>query len=219
MKKLFVLSLAVAAMGAQAQTWVENGNMNGNTGDAGDAIGTADMTTGVGPLSTITGRFVTADADIYCVKVMDWRIFSATTDGLSGTLDTQLFLFSASGVGIATNDDMGGAGGARSALTAGNALYASRTNGEDVLIAVSRWNKDPRNAAGQLIFPNTFTGINGPNAANGDYVLASWDATGGTGEGAYGIALTGTTYCVPEPGTIAALGLGALVLIRRRRSK
>lgn len=215
MKKLFVLSLAVVAMGAQAQTWVENGNMNGTTGDAGDAIGTADMTTGVGMLSTITGRFVANDADIYCIKVMDWSAFSATTVGLSSA-DTQLFLFNSAGSGIATNDDS--AGTAQSTLNAGNALYAGRVNGETVLLAISRYNKDPRNAAGQLIFPNTFTGVNGPNAANGDYVLASW-TTASTGEAAYGIALTGTTYCVPEPGTIAALGLGALVLIRRRRSK
>lgn len=212
MKKLFVLSLAVAAMGAQAQTWVENGNMNGNTGDAGDAIGTADMTTGVGPLTTITGRFVANDADIYCVKVMDWAAFSATTVGLT-TADTQMFLFTSAGMGIATNDD---STGTQSTLPVGNALYASRTNGEDVLLAVSRYNKDPRDANNNLIFPNTFTGVNAANANAG--ALNNW-TTSSTGEAAYGIALTGTTYCVPEPGTIAALGLGALVLIRRRRSK
>ena len=61
----------------------------------------------------------------------------------------------------------------------------------------------------------TFAGFNGMALA-GTWTLKIWDQasgdTGAVGDWAFNVTAT------PEPGTMAALGLGAVALIRRRRS-
>lgn len=206
MKKVFALGIGLAlASGAFAQTWNE-------VGDADELA--PQVTNGVGPLSLIVGSTLSASGDttgvdLYCIQVTNWSQFSASLAG-GASYDTQLFLFTSSGMGIACNDD---ASGVQSVLPAGDPAYAGRTNGEIVNIAVSGYNRDP-NSVGGLIFPNTFSGVQLPTGPGGGSPLSSWTGTPATGD--YRLALTGATYCIPEPGSLALLALGVLPLIRRR---
>lgn len=208
MKRILVCLAGLAlASAAQAQTWTE-------VGDADELV--PQVTVGVGPLTLIVGSTsaVSGDVtgvDLYCIRVVDWANFSASLVG-GATFDTQLFLFTSGGMGIACNDD---ASGLQSALPPGNALYAGRTAPEVVWIAVSGYNRDPQSVGG-LIFPNTFSGVHGPTGPGGGSPLSGW--TGTPARGDYRLALTGVEYCeIPAPGALALVGLAGLVAGRRRR--
>lgn len=202
MKRLLLLALSMTTTAAFAQIWTE-------VGDAPPLL-PGQITVGVGPLTNIVGAVgASGDADLYCIYIYDWQAFRATTVGQPGSLsDTQLFLFNANGMGVTHNDDSGG--GARSTLTSqflsGNGIY---------FIGITGYNTDPSSAGG-LIWNNTPFGTerapDGPGAGGS---LASW--AGSSSSGTYDILLNGATFHVPEPGTMAALGLGALALLRRRR--
>lgn len=202
---LAVLAVAGLAGAANAQVWVE-------VPDAPEAPAN-QATVGVGPLTSIVGATNDPNdtgVDTYCITVTDWTGFSASLAG-GASFDTQLFLFDINGMGIASNDD---SSGVQSVLPAGNAIYAGRSAPETVMIAVSGYNRDPSSAGG-LIFPNTFSGVFGPTGPGGGSPVSSWG--GNVATGAYTLALTGATYCIPTPGAFALLGLGGLVAGRRRR--
>lgn len=202
-----MIALVAAAGSASAQTWSE-------VGEAGDLPGTANITSGAGPLSLITGRASDGlDVDMFCIRIDDWSTFSATLTGSAdagGAIDTQLYLFDMAGGGIAFNDD---APFPFSVLDAGNPIYSSRAAGELVFIAVSQYNVDPHNGA-FFMFPNTFSGVHGPVAPG---PVVGWQGNGGEA-GTYTIELTGASYHVPTPGVAAVLGLGGLMAGRRRRA-
>lgn len=207
-----VAGLALAAS-AQAQIWTE-------VGDAGDLPGTAQVTNGVGALLGISGSYLANDVDLYAIKIVDPANFGATVT--SGG-DSQLWLFSMAGAGIAHNDDSP-AGGLLSRLlgsdlftsgtTTGLTLASQLVAGDCYLLGVSRYNRDARDGAALAMFANSpFNGIHGVVAGAG--LLASW--TGTTVTGPYTIDLRGTEYCIPAPGAMALLGLSGLVAGRRRR--
>lgn len=176
---LVVLAASVAAAG----TWTE-------TGDAGDLPGTAQVPSGSGALTAISGAVsVSADANMYKLCLTGGGTFSATTVG-TGTLgDTQLFLFNAGGFGVEANDDAGSFT-ILSTLPAGGLSPAAPGA---YYLAVSRFNRDPVSAGG-LIFPNTpFTGVKGPTGPGGGSPISGWSGTSGTG--AYTVALTGARFC------------------------
>ena len=176
---IFVVA-AVAASPAMAQ-WAEQG-------DAGDLPASAQVPTGTGPLTSISGSYVAgaSDVDMYCIQIVDPANFSAQLCG-STTVDTQLFLHRSNGLGVVCNDDNCGV---QSWIT--NQLVASEPAGS-YLIAVSGYNKDPISTGG-LIFPNTFSGQNGPTGPGGGLPITGWSGTH-SGTGTYVLALTGTSYC------------------------
>ncbi|MFO0839053.1 MAG: DVUA0089 family protein [Phycisphaerae bacterium] len=159
-------------------TYVENG-------DAGDLPGTAQQATGSGSLTTIIGTFGANDIDMYEIDICDSASFSATTVG-GATVDTQLFLFDTTGLGVTFDDDS--AGVLQSTITsqflAGSGRY---------LLAITRYNLDPIDASAQLLWINTPFDVerapDGPGAAN---PVASW--TGTTVSGSYSITLTGACF-------------------------
>ena len=207
MRKLLIFAFAATSVAASAQVWVEQG-------DAGQLVGTAQSTNGVGSLSTITGSLPTAgDVDLFSIRVFDWTQFFAQTSTVG--FDPQLWLFTSTGMGIAANDDNPG-GGLQSIFPVGNGLYAGRTSPEIVLIGISGFNVDPVSAGG-FIFPGGFSVVHGPTGPGGASPLSGWSGTGD--EGTYSIALRGAEFAaVPEPGTMAVLGIGAVALLRRRRA-
>ncbi len=210
MKRLIILSFAVAlSTSAFAQVWNE-------TGDAIN-LPPGQLTIGTGNLAAISGNLAGnngMDVDAFCINVVDFQHFSASTIG-SGISDTQLFLFEASGIGVTSDDDDPGGSGFQSVLTSRflthNGLY---------VIAVSGYNTDPSSAGGLIWQNSPFNVERAPDGPGAALPVISWagDATGN--QGSYRIALTGSQYCaVPEPASMLALGAGVAILALRRRRK
>jgi hypothetical protein len=194
------LALCSSAFG---QAWTE-------TGDAGDLPASAQLTVGTGQLFSISGSIGGAsDIDMYQIEICDSGNFSASTVG-GTTLDTQLFLFAGSGMGVVSNDDDPGGAGLQSTIPAG---FVS-SNGTYYL-AVSLYNRDPISSGGLIFEPAAFTEVtiaNGPGAGS---PVSGWQ-NGTTGTGSYTITLNGACHvdvnatgaCCRGDGTCAVLTLG-----------
>ncbi|MBC7881561.1 MAG: PEP-CTERM sorting domain-containing protein [Anaerolineae bacterium] len=208
----FCLALATAALisphSAHAATFAEGT-------DAGQTLGTAKIvdTSAFGTsLDTITGNIPVGlgRADLFQIYLTGGT-FSADTNLTTGTLtDTQLFLFSASGLGVFWDDDAGT--GLLSQFSISNVTAGI------YYLGISGYNYDPISAGGQ-IFSGTSGGPTGPGGAS---PLTGWAFTTGTtsDSGVYTISLTGATF-VPEPsevmGLLAFAGLGSAAFLKRRR--
>jgi hypothetical protein len=104
-----------------------------------ESIANANVPSGSGTLSTITGSISANQADLYRIQICDPANFSASTVG-GATFDTQLFLFRADGTGVTSNDDEVGTTSLQSVLT--NQFVSDEPVGEYVL-AITRFNRDP----------------------------------------------------------------------------
>jgi hypothetical protein len=216
--KASVLACAVGALlaaSAHAQVWIE-------TTDAGDMPGTSQTATGAGALTDIFGTVsVNSDADIFRIYIANPAAFSATTDTAPGTMaDTTLYLFNLDGTGIAKNDDVSGAN-YLSVMPAGDVAYSSLAPGEYLLavggFAFSPYYVNPPATLSDLIFDvNTFTGVVGPQAGATGMPILGWANVGMYSSGTYHVSLTGAEL-VPAPTSLALLGLGGLLVSRRRR--
>lgn len=239
--QLWLSSIAVAALmaSAGANTWDETAN---GGGDSGDLPATAQVVSGSGPLTAITGVISSStDVDMYQILISDPVNFAAWTTGALS--DTQLWLFDENGNALWHNDDrpgdvvQSGQGSLQSYIGAGSAAsnyyLSNATNtaagsagsatwglpGPGIYyIAVSAYNRDPRDSGGgNVVYSGSpFSGIHQSNPADPDRVVASWTGTGGTG--AYTIGLRGAEF-VPEPASMAALGAGLAGLLGLRRRK
>jgi hypothetical protein len=214
------------------------------TGDAGETILTANVTSIAGPLvglSTIRGTLNSliraegrsADADLYSITITLPDQFSATVT--SGGGDSALALFDYAGRGVWYNDNRTDSTTSTSArlssipgLTSGHYFLAiTRVLGG----AAGRQFNRPLDSMGNLLFPGPLqnapdspadlaqrrseVGPVSPTAA-----LASWETFPNTLLGfnsGYTITLTGATYAVPAPGAAALMGAAGLLALRRRR--
>jgi hypothetical protein len=203
MKVLFVLmvALTVAAAPAIAGTWTE-------VGDAGDLPGIHQVPAGEDPFTTLWGVF-TGDmltADMYCIRIPEPATFVATTSNAYTTIDTQLWLFDMTGIGITFNDDDPVAGGLQSRIT-GQFVTAP---GEYLLAISAGYTFDAVDAAGNEIWLDTPYNVermpDGPGAPG---PIAGW--IGNPAAGDYQIDLTGVLFCDITPvepatwGTIKAM--------------
>lgn len=219
----------VAVSRAQATDWIEP---RSNDLDAGEFYAEAQIPQGVGELESISGILngvfggpnfggggppPPADyQDLFLIKISVPSIFSARTVA-SGFIDfnTELFLFSASGLGLLNNND----------IAPGTALFSqlvpAATDGTFTLttpglyvIGVAGAGNSPT-ATGLPIFNSLsqfeVSGPDGPGAANPHDGWVTNPVTG-----FYRIELTGAEY-VPTPGGAALLTIGALAAFRRRR--
>ena len=189
---------------ASASTWTE-------VGDA-PALLSGQQTNGTGVLDLITGNFTGgADVDLYEIKVVDYTIFQASTVGLT-IADTKLFLFDASGNGVTFDDDAGTS--PQSTLTS-QFLTANGT----YYLAVTRYNVIAAKtgpAPGSYIWNgNPYNVERAPDGPGAPGPLAQWFGASFAPDTAYGVDLKGVQYAVPEPATLALLGL-VLVVSRRR---
>jgi hypothetical protein len=166
-------------------------------GDAGDLPATAQVPTGTGPLTSIIGTLSsTTDVDMYLINICDFNAFDATTT-VGG--DTQLWLFNLNGTGVMFNDDDTAVAGA---ARINNSTALLSANG-DYYLAVTRYNRDPVDSTGALLWNNTgptgsFLGIRAPDGPGAANPIDGWTGTGVvTG---YTIALAGT--CYPSGGPV-----------------
>ena len=157
-------------------------------GDAGDLPGTAQDLTGA-PVDAIDGSIATGeDQDAYRVCLAGGASFSATSVG--GTeLDSQLFLFGSSGLGVYGNDDSQAT--RQSTLPSLHELKPAAAG--VYLLAITPYDRDPQGAAGAIFGSGGVFAPTGPGAAQ---PLSGWDGRSGL-PGDYRIALTGTTGCAP----------------------
>ena len=185
---------------------------------AGDLPGTAEIAAPAGFADLrIEGSFLDSSggnplnlADLYGFSITQAGRYFFNTFG-SGVADTQLFLFDATGNGLAWNNDA-----SESPVDTWSALDAALDVG-NYFIAVTWFGMDPVDDAGLSIF-DTLANAGGPIAGTG--VLTTWaDFSGVTlfDRGDYVI-----TGYLPTPSALAlalaALGLMAGVSARSRRS-
>jgi hypothetical protein len=171
--------------------WDETAN---GGSDAGDLPASAQTPTGTNPFSVLTGNIeATSDADMYFINVCDLANFSATTTNPDTTGDTQLFLFNEQGLGVVHNDD-NPAGGLTSRIT--GALVPAPGN---YYIAVSRYNRDPVDEGGNLLWNNTpFNTERAPDGPGAFSAVAAWLGNSGSA-GAYRLEMTGACFAGGSP--------------------
>src|SRR5262245_14391125 len=193
-----VASFGVGSVGGAGTITIEmtvgvwDETINGG-GDAGDLPAGAQVTTGVGPLPSISGLVaVGGDADMYLISIFDPAAFSATTVNCATGGDTQLFIFDTAGVGIThDDDDPTGVGAFRSRI--GGTIVAAAG---DYYLAISRYDTDPLDPAGSAIWLDMPYGVErAPDGPGAPGPIAGW--AGFSGTGAYRIDLTGACYGAP----------------------
>lgn len=185
MKRLLVSVGVVAAViplitgRAWALDWSE-------AGDAGDLPVFAQQPGGTGTLDSISGAIDSgADEDMYRICLTGAKTFSATTVGLT-QFDTELFLFTATGVGVYANDDDPN-DGLQSTLPAGDPLTPAAAG--VYYLAITAFANAPLDANGNDIFFGA--GLQRPVDAD---PVQGWNDFGGE-TGGYTIALTGAVPC------------------------
>jgi hypothetical protein len=226
---LFAMAIPMMAAPAQlSQIFPELNVTYAEVFDAGQSIsgGSYQVPTGGGgnPLTQISGSILnTSDADIFQIAIASPAAFSATTVNALTTgngIDTVLWLFNSSGVGVIANDDAPG-------NTLQSTLSAFIGSGGVFYLAISLSGNEPVNFANQLMFASNGgdpTAVRGP-AGGVPGSQSGFDPSGvgfGAFTGNYQIDLLGASV-VPEPSVVATFILGSLVsgavfFARRRRA-
>jgi hypothetical protein len=216
-QKLVATVGAVAMLGATAGAGHTFSIDEPDGGDFGEVLPTVFVgtTTGTDFLNGFINRG--GDADLYVFNVGAESIFDATVFGRGQTplVDSQLFLFDGTGKALKANDDI--ASGSLLSKLSGITLNAGT-----YFLGISGFDYDPRNANGDYLFSNVFTGIGNPVVANP--ILASWNlrsALGGVNNsgagGGYEIRIN--TQAVPSPALLPGLAALGFSAIRKRKAK
>jgi hypothetical protein len=177
--------------------WDETAN---GGGDAGDLPATAqivtlpDATPCETPVTRVRGDLDASDADMYVICITDPASFSATTVGSAG-FDTQLWLFRCDGTGVVHNDDAVGTTVLQSRID--NSTNCIQQGGI-YLLAISRYNLDPVDASGQLIWNDSpFRAVRCPDGPGRANPIAGWTGST-TAAGRYIIQLQGAYFVRPS---------------------
>jgi hypothetical protein len=142
----------------------------------------------------VRGDLGASDADMYVICITDPASFSATTVGSAG-FDTQLWLFRCDGTGVVHNDDAVGTTVLQSRIdNSTNCITA----GGVYLLAISRYNLDPVDASGQLIWNDSpFRAVRCPDGPGRANPIAGWTGST-TAAGRYIIQLQGAYFVRPS---------------------
>lgn len=236
--------IASASVVASASANIWNPDL---TTDVGSLLSSANTTDGSGSVDSINGvlaaffdldTFTASwDQDIYRIHIADGSAFSAvaypTPGSNSGRSDFNLSLFDLSGHGVAFNDNSNGSiypsltNTFTTGMPEGDYYLAISRNTQGGTAQIQRFNR-PILSTGALMFPgqtnNTAAADPSSSLRDGEYsnmsgVFAGWESNGFSFplNDYYTIDLTGVTFSVPAPGSLALLGLGALGAARRRR--
>jgi hypothetical protein len=206
-----------------ANGWNEEHSVYSNPhGDAGELIGTSQMTVGNGALNTIYGRISAAnDVDMFRIKIKDPANFAASTVNAGTTLDTQLWLFDANGMGIVMDDDEPAPGTTLQSKLS-NAFTGSLTVNGIYYLAISLYDRDAMDTTPNQLWLDTVGGSfrveHAPDDLGAANPLDSWGGSS-TATGNYQIDLTNCSFAqsavvtvlpssfVVSPGSIVAGGL------------
>jgi PEP-CTERM motif len=181
---------------------------------------------------TITGSLDYPNGvDIFAINITNFADFSAISGGAPfGVPDTELFLFSASWLGVYANDDDSG-GNTLACLPsadASNPCSSTRPGGvgptTDGLyyLAITRSANSPLSVDGDIFTFLSSTDVVGPDLSmGGGSPLTGWDDGVFTGPDfdllAFNITLTGAVVLVPEPATWILIAIGLVLVLARRR--
>jgi hypothetical protein len=181
-------------------------------GDAGQTAATAQTPLGIGAITFIDGELVPGtDVDIFRIRIANPATFHANSSGAS--FDAQLFLFTTGGVGVAASQRVTGPNSSWGLITSAFVPAAG-----DYLLAISKYNNDPRDASGNLIWNDLPRGTerapDGPSATD---LLDHWDNVTSYSAGKYLLELKGVEF-VPSPGAAGVMTIAGLAALRRRRN-
>src|SRR5579883_134287 len=205
-------TLRAAACSAGPGVWNEG---DAGQGDAGRMLGTANVTIGVGSLTTICGNISQTDGtgvDLYEIMIVGTTFTATATDRGASTLDPMLYLFDENGKALFANDNNGG-------QTTDSQIFTNSITPGLYFLAIAPAGQEGLNKNDQLLFPvtgstTTITPSSTPK------VLKDWNDGGGNTSGRYIVSLDGASFAqeAPEPATfpIAAAALLALAALRRR---
>jgi hypothetical protein len=186
-----VLFALATATGVRAQVWNE-------VGDAGDLIGTAQSTAGLGPLTTINGALGSAnDVDLYCIKIPNVPPAGALLVGLQCVMmqGPSVWPFDASGNGVfATSTCVAG----YKAILATSTSLAPGT----YYVAVAYSGMEPYSNGGAIWVPGSLPQRT-PDGPGGAFPLSSWVGAGSAQPiNPYTITLQYVAYCDTSTPTI-----------------
>jgi hypothetical protein len=204
---LAAVAMLLTITPAGATIWTE-------VGDAGNLPGTAQITIGVGPLTSITGTLPdNSDVDMFCIQITDKANFRAAISPLAATVDPDIWLFNANGFGISANNTVtGGQAWVTGANVPSNGMY---------YLAISSDMASALSAGGAIwnpVYVYTERAPDGPGAAQ---AITGWGGNPVNDMTSYTVQLTGAGFCeVPEPGSLSVLvaGLCGMLLRRKRRA-
>jgi hypothetical protein len=164
-------------------------------GDAGETLASAQSPAGSGPLEYIVG-VLGEDADLYRISICEPTQFSATTT-FNTVADTQLFLFSSAGIGVAMNDDTEAGLNYYLQSSLSNAFVNSAG---EYYLALAGYNRDPVSSTNALIWLNApYEAERGPDGPAAASAVDHWTGVGNGG--AYTIALSGACFTAPACGS------------------
>jgi hypothetical protein len=185
------LVVLATATSVRAQVWNE-------AGDAGDLVGTAQITTGTGPLATINGALASAsDVDLYCIKVPGVPPAGGLLVGLqcAAIQGPNVWLFDANGIGVFATSTC--AFGYKAILAPSSSLAPGT-----YYVAVAYGGVDPYSSGGPIWVPG-FVPQRAPDGPGAASPLASWAGTGSVQPiNPYVITLQYVDYCSAATPTV-----------------
>jgi len=197
---------------ASAQNWDE---ATDGGGDAGELLGIAQVTSGGGSLTTITGVLPGPyDVDLYRILITSPTTFSASSTGDLTFGPPRLFLFDAAGLGVTGYSDSTNRGATLSSVNVSST--------EVYYLAMSGFSypegNDGSNKA--MWFPGGEADLERvPDGIGSGLPLNNWSPTiKPLGPTDYTITLQGAAYA-PEPASLLLLGAGAAGLLAGRRRR
>ncbi|MGC3991850.1 MAG: PEP-CTERM sorting domain-containing protein [Chthoniobacteraceae bacterium] len=205
-----LVSSSLVAATASAATYTSKGT-------AGETLATAEVVSGSGSLSSISGSLTISNnlstGNLFEIYISDTSAFSASTAMTQlgvNNFDTELFLFTATGVAVEMNDDTSTT--SQSLLPSSSAILSSLSAGIYYLL-IEGAGRTPVDSSGTSLFATGSdpSAVYGANSSAGALAAITGNSSYG---GSYSIVLTGAQFVVPEPSTtlmlLAGLGAGAL---------